>query len=139
MLDCKSQELLEFIDSVITASLLNDRPEDALDSLAFYYQVDREVMEGLLIDVYYNYIMEKTDFKFKHGLGEGIDKEILLKSLIYLVVLEDSPVERLESILKLSRKDIEAVYNAICKEPRLISHIIGYIEYATRSLLGVKC
>lgn len=138
MVNGRTEEILELIDSVVTAYVLNERPEEALDNIAFYYQVDRNMVEELLMDVYYNFILEKTDFRGQSAAANNEKAETLLRVLIYLIILKDASINSLLSSLNLSKEELKSIYEVVSKNPRLIERVIEYIYCADRVLVGVR-
>lgn len=126
----------DLLDSVVTAYALNSDPDEALESLAFYYQVERKLLQQILVDVYYSFIVELTDLDLTIISGKRVQYDVLMKVLVYTVVAKKSTPEELSDVMSLNKDDVWGAYGIINNHPDLIKLIEGYINCANRILAG---
>lgn len=135
-MDRNANVITDLLDSVVTAYALNNDPDEALENLAFYYQVDKKVLEQMLVDVYYSFIVELTDFDIECICGGQVKHETMLKAVIYMIITKNGTVEDLLNMMSATKEDIQSIYSVVSNYPSIIRLVEGYINCANRMLAG---
>ncbi|MBA1335757.1 MAG: hypothetical protein HPY66_1384 [Firmicutes bacterium] len=135
----RAEVINDLLDSVVTAYALNNDPDEALESLAFYYQVERKLLQQILVDVYYSFIVKLTDLDLAAICGHRVQYDVLLKALVFMVVAKKSTPGELSNVMGFNKEDALSAYSIVNNHPGLMRLIEGYINCANRILAGPVC